>query len=31
MDILQKERKIRELESKILELDNDILINCNKR
>jgi acetyl-CoA carboxylase carboxyl transferase subunit alpha len=27
MDILQKERKIRELESKIDELDNDVLIN----
>ena len=26
MDILQKERKLRELESKILELDNDVLI-----
>jgi len=27
MDILQKERKIRELEAKIDELDNDVLIN----
>lgn len=27
MDILQKERKIRELEAKIEELDNDVLIN----
>ena len=27
MDILQKERKLRELESKILELDNDVLIS----
>ena len=27
MDILQKERKIRELEAKIDELDNELLIN----
>ena len=30
MDILQKERKIRELESKIDELDNEVLINKMK-